>query len=117
MIKSFKFDLSKPVVLTIYWGAGSSIVKTMKYRNGKPVFKRNSTVKLVHTYEQKVTQSIHNFSTQVVQNWINFPTRSYDKKEWAKLSNETRLNAHIMDYVHDLRSKGVYLSHKVENIG
>jgi len=117
MTKSFKFNPSKPIVLTIYWNAGLSKTKVLKYVNGKVAFGVNGKAKMRIELHQKFTQSFHNFSKEVVNGWMTYPTRSYDKKEWNKLSPETRLNCHINDYINDMRKNGVIASWKIESIG
>lgn len=117
MTSQFKFVPSKGLVLTIYWFAGTSNIKVLKYVNGKVAFGINGKAKMRVEKVQRYTQSFHNFSKEVVNGWMLFPTRSYDKKEWAKLSPETRLNAHIQDYLHDMRKNGSIASHKIESVG
>ena len=59
---------------------------------------------------QKTAPSVHRFNQKVVKSWLDFPTRTYDIKQWTKLPENVRVEAHVKDFIHDLSSRGIVAS-------
>lgn len=107
-----KFNLTtamkrKGLVLTINWSGGLSKVTTLKEQTRDGVERKNKkpfcTIQLV----QKSVQSIHHLNAQTIQNWLANPASGYWKpNEWAKRSESARIQDHLEDFIHDMRSKG-----------
>jgi hypothetical protein len=94
------------IILTVYFNGGMSQVTTWK-----------DDKKIVEKVE-KSAPSLHKISSLVIKNWLQNPASGYWKPgEWHQRSETARIQAHIEDFVHDLRSRGTVRYFAVEEQG